>query len=57
MEWLCVDFFFSREDLAEEENGAVLLNKHADTLEKVTTVKRVARVFRELIIIIINMVR
>jgi len=56
VEWLCVDFFFSREDLVEEENGAVLLNKHADTLEKVTTVKRVARVFRDLIIII-NMVR
>jgi len=31
-----------------EENGVIWLNMHADSLEKVTTVKRVARVFRDL---------
>ena len=31
-----------------KENGAISLNEHADSLEKVTTVKRVARVFRDL---------
>jgi len=30
-----------------EENGVISLNDHADSLEKVTTVKRVARVFRD----------
>ena len=38
---------FSREGLVEE-NGVISLNEHADSLEKVTTVKRVARVFRDL---------
>ena len=38
---------FSREGLTEE-NGVISLNEHADSLEKVTTVKRVARVFRDL---------
>ena len=47
MEWLRVDFIFSREGLAEE-NGVISLNEHADSLEKVTTVKRDARVFRDL---------
>jgi len=53
LEWLRVDFIFSREGLAAE-NGVISLNEHADSLGKVTTVKRVARVFRDLIIIIIN---
>jgi len=52
LEWLRVDFIFSREGLAAE-NGVISLNEHADSLGKVTTVKRVARVFRDLIIIII----
>jgi len=53
LEWLRVDFIFSREGLAAE-NGVISLNEHADSLGKVTTVKRVARVFRDLIIIVIN---
>jgi len=43
LEWLRVDFIFSREGVMEEI-GVILLNKHADSMEKVTTVKRVARV-------------
>ena len=31
-----------------EENGVISLNEHADSLDKLTTVKRVARVFRDL---------
>jgi len=31
-----------------EENGVISLYEHADSLEKVTTVKRNARVFRDL---------
>ena len=31
-----------------EENRVISLNEHTDLLEKVTTVKRVARVFRDL---------
>ena len=46
LEWLRADFIFSREGRMEE-NGVISLNEHADSLEKVTTVKRVARVFRD----------
>jgi len=46
LEWLRADFIFSREGLTEA-NGVISLNEHADSLEKVTTVKRVARVFRD----------
>jgi len=42
-----VDFIFSQEGLVEE-NGVISLNVHTDSLGKVTTVKRVARVFRDL---------
>ena len=42
LEWLRVDFIFSRGVM--EEIGVLWLNKHADSMEKVTTVKRVARV-------------
>jgi len=45
--WLRADFIFSRRGLTEE-NGVISLNEHADSLEKVTTAKRVARVFRDL---------
>jgi len=31
-----------------EENGVISLNEHADSLDKLTKVKRVARVFRDL---------
>ena len=31
-----------------KENGVIWLNKPADSLDKVTTVKRVARVFRDI---------
>ena len=31
-----------------EENGVISLNEHDDSLEKVTTVKKVAGVFRDL---------
>jgi len=47
LKWLCVDLILSRESLTEE-NGVISLNEHVDSLEKVTTVKRVARVFRDL---------
>ena len=40
-------FIFSREGLAEE-SGVVSLYEHANSLEKLTTVKRVARVLRDL---------
>jgi len=46
LEWLRADLIFSREGRMEE-NGVISLNEHADSLEKVTTVKRVARVFRD----------
>ena len=46
MAWLRVDFIFSRDGVMEE-NGVIALNEHADSLEKVTTVKRVAGVFRD----------
>jgi len=39
--------FRSREGL-REENGVIALNENADSPEKVTTVKRVARVFRDI---------
>jgi len=43
-----------------EKNGVISLNEHARSLEKVTTVKRVAQVFRDLtaqlIIIIITII-
>ena len=39
LEWLRVNFIFSREGLTEE-NGVISLNELADSLEKVTTVKR-----------------
>jgi len=42
LELLRVDFIFSRGVM--EEIGVISLNKHADSMEKVTTVKRVARV-------------
>ena len=42
-----MDFIFSREGLTEE-NGVMSLNEHDDSLENVTTVKQVARVFRDL---------
>ena len=47
LERLRVDFIFSREGLMEE-NRVTSLNEHADSLEKVTTVKRVARPFGDL---------
>jgi len=42
LEWLRVDFIFSRGVM--EEIGVISLNNHADSMEKVTTVKLVARV-------------
>jgi len=45
--WLRVDFIFSREGVMEEI-GVISLTEHTDSLEKVTNVKRVARVFRDL---------
>jgi len=52
LEWLRVDFIFSREGLTEE-NGIISLNEYADSLEKVTTVKQVAQAFRDLIILLL----
>jgi len=46
LEWLRVDFIFSQECLTEEK-GVISLYEHADSLEKVTTVKRVALQGRE----------
>jgi len=37
LEWLRVDFIFSREGLTEE-NGVISLNEHDDLLKKVMTV-------------------
>jgi len=47
LEWLCVDPVFDRKSLMEQDPAiSVWAYKQADSLEKVTTVKRVARVFR-----------
>ena len=51
LKWLRVDFILGRECIMKE-NGVISLNEHADSPEKVTTVKRVARVLLLLLLLL-----